>query len=84
MKKSISIFAVLVLSCVANANKNYQNSGRIVYHIDGESVYHTTAEAVRSHAMVIDRINAKIMMQLESGCKKAHLHVCPVCELFGK
>ena len=83
MKKLASIIAVLVLSSVANANKNYQNSSRMVYYMDGENVYHTSATAARSHAMVFDRTTAKVKMQLESGCK-LHRHLCPVCELFGK
>lgn len=83
MKKIIAVIAVIAVSIVATANKTYQNSGRVVYYMDGENVYHTSATAARSHAMVFDRTTAKVKMQLESGCK-LHRHLCPVCELFGK
>ena len=83
MKKIMSIIAVSVIAVFATANKNYQNSGKMVYRLSGDNYYHLTAEGARSHAIQIftDKQNAKVYMQLEQGAQKAHLHLCPVCEL---
>lgn len=84
MKRVISIAALVIVAAFATANKNYQNSGKIVYRLSEDHYYHLTADNARKHAIHVrtDRANAKVLMQLESGCKSAHLHLCPVCEMF--
>lgn len=82
MKKSVITFAVIVIaSLVASAEYKASNSSKVVYHVEGENAYHTSAESAKAHAIIMASDSAKIYMQLESGCKKSHMHKCAMCEI---
>ena len=76
MKKVFSIIAVLVLSCVASANKPVATvANNVVYFVEGANEYHTTAFNAHLHAG-----EGQMMMQRESGCKRSGMHKCLLCK----
>lgn len=78
MRKLFTLAIISASAIMANADYTNEKSHNVVYTIEGCTVYHKDAKSARAHTLHGAK-DAKVLMSLERGCEKNHIHKCWMC-----